>query len=187
MTVALRNSIPPISEDFDLDGTTIRFDSTIAVFEPADIECTVTSQDNPIRTLVLTQNIPTGNEFAVRDLIPGISFTVVLGAPRTSGETLTVRNVIKFEQPFQFSESRAYRGQPIENALDRLAILAQKSESQGAFAELEDDSVFPRNLAADTPEEKAAFRERIGATSQPGVPGGYGILPVEASASGVVI
>ena len=139
---------------------------------------------NPIRNLTLVQDTPTGmSQFAVRDLVPGSGVTIILGSSGTTGEELVVRNVMKFSQPFSFSESRAYNGQSSENALDRMSILAQKAESEGCGGELADDSVYPRHVKADTAQEQAAQRIRIGAAASTTAPGGYGIIPVETSAS----
>ena len=136
---------------FDGNDSTTVFPFTFKVFQAADLEVYHTDiNDNDVLLVLDTDYSVSLN--ADQEASPGGSVTYpVSGSPLATGEKLTVLNAVEYLQGTDLQNGGAWNPETVENALDRLTMLAQRlneENERGARAPVSDDGTTDYTLPA---------------------------------------
>lgn len=129
---------------FDGNDSTTVFPFTFKVFTAADLRVVLTDTNGVESDLVLTSDY-TVSLNADQDASPGGSVTYpVSGSPLATGEKLTLVNALEFKQLTDLQNGGAWYPQTVEDALDRVTMLAQRNNeeiSRQIIAPVSDETV----------------------------------------------
>ena len=115
---------------FDGNDSTTVFPFTFKVFQAADLDVIFTSTTAVESTLVLDTDYSVSLN-ADQEASPGGNVTYpVAGDPLATGEKLTILNGVAFEQGTDLQNGGAWNPETVENALDKVTMLAQRNQEE---------------------------------------------------------
>lgn len=115
---------------FDGNDSTTVFPFTFKVFQAADLGVILTDISEIESTLVLDADYSVSLN-ADQEASPGGSVTYpIAGSPLATGEKLTLLNAVDFLQGTDLQNGGAWNPETVENAMDRLTMLAQRLDEE---------------------------------------------------------